>query len=434
MPMKSRAYLAIVGLLLTLLVVGVTSPVANAQGNNQPRNCPQLVRVAEEELVLNCANLPFNTACYGYPEVAAPFDDQPDMLDPDFVPGSWTPLQSYAGVMTSAMSVPDAEWGLAALNVQADVPRGLLEELGTDPGVLFLLFGNVAVENAVPAELEYLPVETPLAVTTIADTDARANPNAAAETLGAVMADTTLFADGISPDGAWLRVAYEMQAAWVAVADVAEVDVTGLPVIGPDSLTPYQSFYLRNGNAPMQCNQAVPDMIFMQMPRDVTADVIIDGVPVRLESATVVARILPGDVLRFDVIGGLITIYPDSPNAVIVPAGFAYDACTLTPPDQINGHDGEPNDQIADCEGGLPRPITNQERQMLQSLEGMPDNLFNDDVRIPRVRRGSGVGGPQDEVILDPTSPAYDVIVANCDEGKIPAEICSLLVGYTPGE
>lgn len=431
--MKSRIGFLVAGLLiLPLVFIGVTNSTVEAQGNNPPRNCPQLVRDAIDDFALNCANIPYNTACYGYDDVQARFDDEPEMLDPDFVAGSWTPLQTYASVITGAMNVDDEVWGLAALKEQDGIPRGLVEELPTDPGILFMMFGDVEVESAVPMENQYIPVESPLAVATTADTDAKVDPVATADTLGIVIADTTLFADGISPDGNWVRVAYEMQAAWVALADLAPADVSGLPVIGPDSMTPMQSFYLRTGNNPMECNQAVPDMLLMQTPEDVISEVVLDGVPVQMDSATVITRVLAGNTLRFDVIGGFITLYPDTPNEVIIPAGFSYTACTLTPPDDLDGHDEEPNDQIADCVGGLPVPITNQERQDLQALEGMPDNLFNYEIRIPRGRRGSGVGGPIDEVIIDPDSPAYDRIIRNCELGRIPAEVCERLVGFTP--
>ncbi len=431
--MKLRLSLLLVGLLLLpMLHAGIsTPPTADAQGN-QPRNCPQLVRTAEQELVLNCANQPFDTACYGYQEVIARLDADPDKApDEDFEPGVWTRLVEYASISASAMNVNEALWGLAALKVQANIPRGLELPTPADAGVLFVLYGEAEVESAVPDDLLFIPVDEPLAVSVAAATNIKEEASAAAETLGSAAAGTTLLADGISPDGDWVRIEYEKQAAWVLLADLAAVDVSGLPEIGPDSLSPMQAFYLRTGSRALQCNQAVPAMLLMQAPADVMADLNIDGVDIRLDSATVVARII-GNTLLFQVINGYMVIYPDTPNEVIVPAGFNYPTCQLTPPDQLDGWDEDPNDQIADCTGGQPVPFTNADRQEIQSLEGLADNLFYYDFRIPRVVRGSGVGGPIDRVIIDPTSPAYPRIIENCELGRIPPAVCERLVGFTP--
>ncbi|GAB4575147.1 MAG: hypothetical protein Kow0077_25210 [Anaerolineae bacterium] len=431
--MNKRTYLILVALLILPLLLTNSPTQISAQGN-QPRNCPQLVRVAEEELVLNCVNLPGNMACYGYPEVEARLEADPaHPVDTEFVPGSWAALHNYVSFDAAAMNVDEAIWGLGALNVVANVPRGLVEELPVDPGVLFLLFGEATVENAVPDGMLYIPVDEPLPVTVASDTMVMAEPAATSEELGTALADSTLFADGVSPDGEWVRVAFDMQAGWVMLDDLVAVDVSGLPEIGPDSLTPMQSFYLRTGSGAPQCNQAMPAGLFMQTPRDVEADLILDGVPLELTSATVFARILPGNILKFQVVSGFMTLYPDTVNEVIIPAGFSYTACELTPPDQIDGWDDDPNDQVADCVGGLPVPFTNAERQEIQAIEGLPDNLFRYEFRVPRVTRGSGVGGPIDRVIIDPDSPAYDEIIRNCDLGRIPPEVCQHLAGYTPG-
>lgn len=431
--MKLRLSTLLVGLLLLPLVLtGVAAPASvDAQGN-QPRNCPQLVRVAEEELVLNCANQPFDTACYGYQEVIARLDADPDHApDEDFEPGSWTRLGEYASVSASAMDVDEALWGLASLKAQANIPRGLVANIPADPGVTFMLFGEAEMESAVPEDKLYIPVDEPLAVTVETATDVKEEASAAAETLGSLAAGAALLADGVSPDGDWVRVAYEMQAGWVPLADLAAADVSGLPEIGPDSLSPMQAFYLRTGSSALQCNQAVPAMLLLQSPADVLVDLNIDGVDIRLDSATVVTRII-GNNLVFQVVNGILTLYPDTPNEVIVPAGFNYRACELTPPDLLDGWDDDPNDQIADCVGGQPVPFSNADRQEIQSLERMPDNLFYYDIRIPRVVRGSGVGGPVDRVIIDPSSPAYDTIIRNCDLGRIPAAVCEHIAGYTP--
>ncbi len=433
--MKRWLHPVIVGvLILSVVLAGLDgAPAAIAQGN-QPRNCPQLVRLAEEELALNCANLTGNTACYGYPEVQARLEDDPEHpVDGDFVPGSWVALQDYSSFSAAAMDVTKGVWGLAALNVQANIPRGLSEELSVDPSVLFLLFGEAVVESAVPEAALYIPAEALVPVTVAEETAVKAEPDPAAEVLGTAAAGTALFADGLSPDGLWVRVAFDMKAGWVALEDLFEVDVTGLPEIGPDSLSPMQAFYLRTGSGAPQCNQATPAGLFMQAPAGVEADLIMNGVSLRLSSATVFARILPGDVLKFQVISGYLTLYPGTPNEVIIPAGFSYSACRLAPPALLDGWDDEPNDQIAFCEGGLPAPFSNPERQEIQVLERLPDNLFRYEFRVPRVTRASGVGGPIDKIEIPPDSPAYDEIIRNCELGRIPAAVCQHLTGYRPG-
>lgn len=432
--MNHRFYVLVGLLALLLMLAGLAGwPVVSAQGN-QPRNCPQLVRVAEEDLALNCANLTGNTACYGFPEVSAYLEADPaHPVDEDFLPGSWVALQDYSSFSAAAMNVAQGVWGLAALNVQANIPRGLAEELSVDPSVLFLLFGEATVESAVPNDALYVPTDALLPVTVANNTPVKVAPNSAAETLGSAAAGVTLYADGVSPDDLWVRVAFEMQGGWVNLEDLFTVDVSGLPEIGHDSLSPLQAFYLRTGSDAPQCNQATPAGLFMQAPAGVNADLILDGVPLRLTSATVFVRILPGDVLKFQVISGYLTLYPDTPNQIIIPAGFSYSACQLTTPELLDGWDDQPNDQIAFCTGGLPTPFSNPERQEIQVLERLPNNLFRYDFRIPRVTRASGAGGPIDKVEIPPDSPAYDEIIRNCDLGRIPAAVCQHLTGYTPG-
>lgn len=111
------------------------------------QSCPALVRQALQSLGTNCAQLGRNVVCYGNDQVRAKFTE--DVTEDFFTkPADVASLNTVASVSAASLSLDESRWGVAVMNVQANVPETL-------PGqaVTFILLGDVEVENAVdPAQ------------------------------------------------------------------------------------------------------------------------------------------------------------------------------------------------------------------------------------------------------------------------------------------
>src|SRR4029079_2373272 len=93
----------------------------------------------------NCADLEHNSACYGFNKLTASFNQS---VDPNFFtrPSDRSDLATLQTIQTAPLDWGLGQWGIAVMNVQANVPDTL-------PGqaVTFLLMGDTQVENAVAA-------------------------------------------------------------------------------------------------------------------------------------------------------------------------------------------------------------------------------------------------------------------------------------------
>src|SRR5690606_5248983 len=140
-------------ILLILLGLLVLAPQMLAQQQVTDATCPVLVQQALEDVGNNCDSLERNNACYGYNQVeAAFFDEQPEAFFS--TPSDRAALSILQTIQTAPLSTEESLWGIATLNVQANVPGSL-------PGqaVVFMLLGDVEIENAVTPEDAFVPVE-----------------------------------------------------------------------------------------------------------------------------------------------------------------------------------------------------------------------------------------------------------------------------------
>jgi len=74
------------------------------------------------------------------------------------------------------------------------------------------------------------------------------------------------------------------------------VDLSSLVTIGPDSMTPMQSFYFRTGINGTPCVQA-PSLLYVQGPNNVPVDIQVFQKNVRIESTIIFRSLPPGDTL-----------------------------------------------------------------------------------------------------------------------------------------
>ncbi|MEO1162591.1 MAG: thrombospondin type 3 repeat-containing protein [Chloroflexota bacterium] len=122
--------------LLVLLSLAVT--IVSAQASD----CPDIVTQALESVDDFCATIGRNQACYGNFNLSA--EPQPDAPAFTFdAVGDVTDVDNIFSLELTGLDEEAGTWGVAVLNLQADIPNTL-------PGqnVTFVLFGDVQIENA----------------------------------------------------------------------------------------------------------------------------------------------------------------------------------------------------------------------------------------------------------------------------------------------
>ena len=259
----------------SLLLIVAWDTDTYAQGTES--TCPAIVSTAVDLINANCGTLGVNTACYGNDLVEANFvDDVPENYFTQ--PADRTELSRVQNISTAPMNVEEQVWGVAVLNVQANVPNTLPGEV-----VTFILLGDSQIENRVdPTAVQ--PYIVPVTVTTTADVSGFLDPDSASEALSDIPAGTDLLADALDETTEWLRVVFSGQPMWVERALVSDaLGLDALTILSEDSFTPMQAFYFSTGVGQPVCNDA-PNMITVRSPENMRINLNINGADVRLGS------------------------------------------------------------------------------------------------------------------------------------------------------
>jgi hypothetical protein len=260
-------------------LMGMSVAVAAAQ----PATCTALVSEALRAVDTNCTDLGRNSVCYGFNRVDASFFTQ---AEEGFFsePADRAALTELASIQTAPLDVDSGQWGVAMMNVQANVPNTL-------PGqaVTFVLLGDARVENAVPPENAFVAGDP---VRVVINTGARVNVRSGPDTTFNVIANADpgqLFdVDARNAAGDWLRVSGPTPSQWISrslvtvqTGGLAQLD--GLPVAPEEPLSPMQAFYFRTGIGAPQCIEA-PDVLVVQGPKEVRVTLNVNGAEVAIGS------------------------------------------------------------------------------------------------------------------------------------------------------
>lgn len=345
-------------ILLGLGLILVLVPMAGQAQENA--ECPSFVEKALTDLGQNCDALDRNSACYGFNRVDATFAQDVD-TSVFSKPADRSGLAALDSIATAPLDVSQEYWGIAVLNVQANIPN-------TIPGqaVTFFLLGDVQVDNAVVPEDVFQPAETPINVTAAVGANIRSSPSARANVIGSLMAGSTLPADALSVDGNWVRVPFASGPGWVSREVInADGDLDTLPVFSRDSRSPMQAFTFRTAPSGVSCTEAPPSLLVVQGPDNVSVDITANGADIRIGS-TIALRVLEGNKIQLIVVSGEAQI-----GNLVIPAGFTIFA-------ELS-EDGKT--LIGDWTNF--RPLTQEELDELKGLEGLPPNLLHYPIVLP---------------------------------------------------
>jgi uncharacterized protein YraI len=274
-------------LLSVLLLCVVTTAAAQT-------DCPTLVRAALSAVDVSCTDTGRNQVCYGNVQlVATPREGATLAFD---TAGDRADVTDIQALQLSSMSLADRSWGVALMQVQANLPDTL-------PGqnVTFLLFGNVEIENRASATHT-------LNMTALRGVNVRLRPTTTANNIIASLRQgDSVSADGRLADSSWVRVQINGSTGWVAADFLsAEDDLHNLPVVeaGEPSFGPMQAFAFRTGLADRPCAEAPDSGILIQTPAGSGKITInANGVQIRLGS-TVYLQAQPNNLMTVSVVEG----------------------------------------------------------------------------------------------------------------------------------
>ena len=301
-------------LILMILLVGSVLGIAPSLAQDSDDACPVIIETALDTVGDNCGALDRNNACYGYDQVEATFSEA---VASDYFsqPSDRAELIHLQSLVTAALSETGETWGIALLNVQANVPNTL-------PGqaVVFMLIGDAKIENAVAPEDAFLPTDPVPVTTAVAFSNIRSAPNTDSYVIASVVRGTEFEADGRSVDGEWYRVIYEGSPVWINQFVLNQANgLSDLPVISDDTLTPMQAFYFRTGTGTPVCNEA-PNAVVVQGPESMSVMINANGADITI-SSTIMLQSNPDDTIKLTALQGHAEV-----GGVVVPAGFSINA------------------------------------------------------------------------------------------------------------
>ena len=361
--------------------------------------CSILVEQALQAVDDNCSELNRNTACYAYNQVQATFlQDVPT----DFftTPADRADLLYLDTIQTAPLDEVNDLWGIAMMSVQANVPNTL-------PGqaVIFMLMGDVQVENAVAPEDVYEPVDAIPVTTLVASSNIRQSPSTNGFVLGVAPLGTEFDADGLSTDSQWVRIIFDEQPAWISRSIIdSESSLSELPIINDTNRTPMQAFYFSTGAGVSTCNEA-PDSLMIQGPNSLEVAINANGVDINIGS-TIVLESSGENQMSITAINGYARI-----ENIRVPGGYTIDAQT-----------DDDGNILPETLARL-RPMEDDKIERFKSLEKIDGETINYQLQVPT---RAEINIVQSELEAGQTR---ENIKARCIENGLSVEQCQGFVG-----
>lgn len=393
--------------------------------------CTAIVRDALTQAVVNCADNETGQVCYGFPIIESVLQEDIDVDTFDEV-GETVDAIDVITLRPGPINIstPDETWGVVVMNLLASLPVGLADD------VVVIGFGGVEIESDVPVESAFIPLESPLPFTTSAAGELREvtlTPPVDAEIIEQVAAGTALTADAISQDGDWVRVIIGDQPGWLNAIALDGADLSGLSTLGDGQLSPMQAFYLRTGIDAGSCAPR-SSWVLLQSPEELTADLILYDVPMRIEGTILLRTLAPGEPVgpQMQVVSltGFVTLNPDTDDEIIVPAGYSL-LIGLGPDFVSLGIEGDEDERSGTKTFGALTLFNQGLLDDLNFIDQLPPGIFNYDVDLPILTTPSAVGSPLIDLVF-PDPIAISPIEELCATGALPPAICAVYGFPTP--
>ena len=287
---------------IMMFLLGIVPVIA------QGVSCPTLVEQALNAVGDNCSDMGRNSACYGYNQVDATFSGEfPENYFS--VPTDRASLTDLDTLRTLPMDTNSSRWGVAVMNIQANLPNTLPGQ-----GVIVMLIGDAEVRNDVAPEEASMIVD-PISSVMLEEGFLYKSPSTSGEIIRVVPVNEILLIDGVNPTQAFLRVVSEDEIGWVEREHVARLmAMDALPTIGGSFPTPMQAFYLSTGIGESECSEADP-MIAVQSPENITVDLTVNGVDIRVGSLVTFRNIARNTINMTVHRGGVTTVFGNTINA-----------------------------------------------------------------------------------------------------------------------
>lgn len=384
-------------MLWTIIMIAFCSRIISVAQTDTTDQCPPIITEAISLASESCDDLGRNSACYGHNQVIASFTDEAQAED--FAqPADTAQLANIMTISTSALNVDESLWGLALMNVQANIPDTIPGQ-----GVLFFLMGETTVENAVSAQPNMMPTDITISASQRVNIRSGAGRNF--NPLGRAEPNSVWTATGINEDFTWVRIAFGDTNGWVSRDLITPIDETAfnlLPVVTTEMRSPMQAFYFTTGTGNPTCRQA-PDALVIQSPERLSVNLSINGATVRIGSTIVLLTQqgeddanddLPDACRRTEaiVLDGALDV---NQNKLRIPVGHSayFTACV---------DDGNiiPQDNWQDA------GRVDQERlQEFAILETLPDGFLHYPIRIPTL---PDIEQSEQRNVIPPASPTDD--------------------------
>lgn len=246
-------------------------------------DCAPVVQQTIEAVRKACVNLEPNHACYGSATVEV--QPRPNIRLAFAKSGDVVPLSALKSISTTLYSADEDEWGMALLNIRADLLDGNLTAIA---------FGQTAVQNNSEAANEFVALEITIKEPTGANL--RLEPRPDADIVRGVYSGDRLQAIGRVADGSWIRIA----DGWLSVEVIrSTADLSQLQVLEPDSkitdvFAPLQSIGLRTGLEDSPCSGMPDSGLLLQTPAGVSSRLQVNSADLNLSGTLLLQTTVDG--------------------------------------------------------------------------------------------------------------------------------------------
>lgn len=249
--------------------------VVHAQDGGGDSTCDMFVQDALAEVANTCLNIGRNEVCFGHSQVSATLVDDSYFFE---APGDIVPVSAVDAIFTRSADPDTGEWGIAVMDVEADLPTG-------SDSVRMVMFGGVDVT---PNTSQLVSDQTTcdFANDTSQNFNLRAGPGTNYRVIDILDQGASLSVFGESNGGEWLRSNRGWVSSSIGNLDCESSDLRTIADVEDAYTAPMQAFTLQV-NDDATCETTPPGML-IQVSEGQTANIMVNNVELRVGSTAFV--------------------------------------------------------------------------------------------------------------------------------------------------